>query len=146
MSKSIVNSVLGVLFDGEKVVLTKRRDIPVWVLPGGAIDSGETAEEAILREIKEETGYEAKIEKKVALYTSNTRFIQPVYLFKLTAISKKESFDRAEVKDMKAFALDALPRETVPFYKDWIKDAQIDKPFFEKKGTSIPRLCPSCHY
>ncbi len=41
-----------VVFDDEKrnVLLVKRRDVPVWVLPGGGIDPGESPEDAAVRE------------------------------------------------------------------------------------------------
>lgn len=40
---------------GKEVYLIERKDGRGWALPGGFIDAGETAEEAVLREFKEET-------------------------------------------------------------------------------------------
>ena len=36
-----------------------------WSIPSGGVEVGETAEEAWIREIAEETGYEAKIVKEL---------------------------------------------------------------------------------
>lgn len=138
MSKSIVKSVLGVVTLENKTLLVKRRDIPVWVLPGGGIDEGETPEEAILREVKEETGYDAKIDRKVALLTSTSKYISPVYLFKLSVVGNTPcQFDQQEVKNVGAFLPNKLPKETIPFYVDWIKETFENKPYFEKVITSI---------
>ena len=35
--------------DLQSILLIQRRDVPVWVLPGGGIEPNETAEEAIVR-------------------------------------------------------------------------------------------------
>ena len=53
-----------VVFRGEEVLLIKRGKPPYegeWSLPGGKIEYGETAAEAALRELGEETGTTARI-------------------------------------------------------------------------------------
>jgi 8-oxo-dGTP diphosphatase len=50
--------------DSDKKVLVTRRNVAMkifphaWVLPGGHVDPGETLEEAVIRELLEETGIE----------------------------------------------------------------------------------------
>jgi 8-oxo-dGTP diphosphatase len=47
------------VFDGDCVLLVRRAKAPLageWSLPGGAVELGETLEEAIVREVAEETG------------------------------------------------------------------------------------------
>ena len=63
-------SVTAVIFtkDRKKTLLIKRRDVPVWVLPGGGIEKNESIETAIVREIYEESGYRVKITKKIGEY------------------------------------------------------------------------------
>ena len=68
--KSPKQAVFGVLFNAERtqVLLIKRRDIPVWVFPGGGLDPNELPEEGVRREVLEETGYEVVIVRKIAEY------------------------------------------------------------------------------
>ena len=61
-----------IIFDEsrEKILLTKRTDNGRWCLPGGGMDPGESAEEACIREVLEETGLAARVTKLVGVYTS----------------------------------------------------------------------------
>ena len=54
-----VVGVGGVLIHGGKVLLIRRGKEPLrgrWVVPGGTVELGETLEEALVREMREETG------------------------------------------------------------------------------------------
>jgi ADP-ribose pyrophosphatase YjhB (NUDIX family) len=44
------------LIDEQDRVLLLRGDLDVWIAPGGALEPGETAEQAALRELREDTG------------------------------------------------------------------------------------------
>ena len=53
------------VFKGDTVLLVERARAPfrgLWSLPGGSIEPGESASEAALRELKEESGTTAEIE------------------------------------------------------------------------------------
>ncbi|MDY3103929.1 MAG: NUDIX hydrolase [Prevotella sp.] len=51
------------------ILLQKRSDKNVWGFPGGAIEIGERAHEAAIREIKEETGLDVLPKKLIGIYT-----------------------------------------------------------------------------
>ena len=56
----------------DKVLLLRRKNPPNqgrWALPGGLVELGETVEEAALREVKEETGLEVRIEGLIDVQT-----------------------------------------------------------------------------
>ena len=66
--------VLGVgalIFNRDKILLVERGKEPLkgyWSLPGGALETGETLEEGIVREVREETGLEVKPVKVLEIF------------------------------------------------------------------------------
>ncbi|MDM7887969.1 NUDIX domain-containing protein [Curtobacterium sp. RHCJP20] len=51
----------GVITEGDRVLLARLRvpEAGTWTLPGGGVEFDETVEQAVVREVREETGYEA---------------------------------------------------------------------------------------
>jgi ADP-ribose pyrophosphatase YjhB (NUDIX family) len=66
--------VLGVgalIFNRDKILLVERGNDPLkgyWSLPGGVLEIGETLEEGIVREVREETGLEVKPLKVLEIF------------------------------------------------------------------------------
>ncbi len=59
-----MKSVSAVIVENNKLLSIKRKRIPwprMYVTPGGRIEKGESEEQAIIREVKEETGYEIEV-------------------------------------------------------------------------------------
>lgn len=55
-SPIMVTAAMCIIYDKEKgILLEKRTDNGMWCVPGGALELGETLEEALRREVKEET-------------------------------------------------------------------------------------------
>lgn len=117
-------SVSCVIFNKERdgVLLIKRRDIPVWVLPGGGIESGESPESAAVREAEEETGLKVAIAKKIAFYHPKNRLTHHTHFYECTPITGKITTG-SETKEIDFFPLESLPKKLVPFYRSWIEDA-----------------------
>ena len=61
-----------VVFDPQhrKILLTRREDNNQWCLPSGGMEPGESASEACIREVEEETGLEVAIKRLIGIYTT----------------------------------------------------------------------------
>jgi ADP-ribose pyrophosphatase YjhB (NUDIX family) len=62
----------GLIIHKDRLLLTKRAKAPFrgwWDLPGGYVEHGETAEQTLKREIKEETGLDIKIKSIFGTYS-----------------------------------------------------------------------------
>lgn len=63
-------------FPDREIVLIKRGKEPFlggWALPGGHVEIGETVENAAIREAKEETGMDVRLDKLVGVYSDPKR-------------------------------------------------------------------------
>lgn len=107
----------GCLFDEcGRVLLQKRGDSCMWGFPGGAIEIGETPEQAAIRELKEETGLDVEVQSLLGVYTdSDMRYPNGdqehsiCIAYRLKAIAGSLRCDQDETIDLKYFALDELP-------------------------------------
>lgn len=65
-----------IIFDeGGKVLLTRRTDNGLWCLPGGAMEPGESAAEACVREVAEETGLQVRVKRLVGVYSDPDQLV-----------------------------------------------------------------------
>jgi 8-oxo-dGTP pyrophosphatase MutT (NUDIX family) len=73
-----------------RILLVRRSDgVNLWSFPGGAMELGERADEAVVREVREETGLEVEPVMLIGVYSSpdfaitypNGDQVQPVILF-----------------------------------------------------------------
>lgn len=107
-------SVIGVIrrSDG-KYLITKRAEDKEWGAgwwenPGGAVIAGETSKEAVIREIKEETGLDVSKAKGGFLYDyrrenrkEGDNYFVDVYLFEMDFSEEEIQLQEEETKDFR---------------------------------------------
>jgi 8-oxo-dGTP pyrophosphatase MutT (NUDIX family) len=74
----LVAGCAAVIWDShrQKILLTRRADNGKWCLPGGGMESGESAAEAVEREVFEETGLRVRPTRLIGIYTSPDLIIE----------------------------------------------------------------------
>jgi ADP-ribose pyrophosphatase YjhB (NUDIX family) len=61
--------------DRSKALLTRRTDNGLWCIPGGAMEAGESAAEACIREVWEETGLNVSVKRLIGVYSNPHQLI-----------------------------------------------------------------------
>lgn len=70
--------VRGAVFRDDKLLLVQERSDGRWTLPGGWADPGEPPGSAVAREVREETGYNVRAARLVAVHDRDLRNAPPI--------------------------------------------------------------------
>ena len=114
-------------FPNKKILLVKRGTVVFkgfWALPGGKVDAGETVEQAIVREVKEETGLDIKIVRKIGEYHESgvqdgIEYDYYPACFVVKSIGGKIERQEREIEEIRLVDLDEVP-ERLAFEHAWM--------------------------
>ncbi len=120
-------AVYALIFNQENILLALRRDIDWWNLPGGGLELGETVEEGICREVREETGLEVEVEHLVGVY-SKPQKQEVVLTFRCHVIGGIVT-STEESRECRYFPANAVPANTLPKHRQRIEDALLSQPY-----------------
>ncbi len=93
-----------------EILLTQRKDVPLWVIPGGHLEKNETPEKAVKRELFEETGLNVGKVNLVACYSRGQQIME--FLLKANASSQVIINQSPEVRNAGWFSPKHLPTPT----------------------------------
>lgn len=128
--------VTGILIENDKILLVKQKvsSMRTWSLPGGRLEHGETINQGIMRELKEETGLDVKTTK--LLFVCDKPDVMPPIIhitFLLERIAGEivlptNEFDENPIYDVKMVAISDLydygfSKRFIDIVKDGFKDS-----------------------
>jgi ADP-ribose pyrophosphatase YjhB (NUDIX family) len=107
--------VRGAVFHGSEVLLCKEASDGKWSLPGGWADVNDPPSMAVIRELREETGYEVRCTKLAAVLDRNLHYDEdqrPFHSYKLMflceIIGTAGALDH-DIEEARFFPVDDLP-------------------------------------
>jgi 8-oxo-dGTP diphosphatase len=124
-------------FPQERILLVKRETVPFkgyWALPGGRMDLGETIEQTVVREVKEETGLDVTVVREVGEYREqgikdDVEYDYYPTCFVVEKVGGEIKKQDSEIQEIQLFNLKALPEQLAfehdQMIKDYLKSAQI---------------------
>ena len=139
--KFILPAVAAAIFKEKgEILLQRRKDVNKWCIPSGHVEFGESVEEAILREIKEEIGVTAEIRRLIGVYSSpasqtytyGEKVVQYVTSYFEVSLTKAlpANYSNEEIHELKFFSPHRLPQNMALMNASWLDDALVKDQVF----------------
>ena len=128
----------GILRD-DGILLVRERSDGLWTLPGGWIDVEEAASEAAVREVREESGYECRAVKLIAVLDRNRHGHPPLLYHTYKLIFQCELTGGAPAESLETDGTGFFKENDVPpLSTSRVTEAQIRRIFEHHRNPSLP--------
>jgi 8-oxo-dGTP diphosphatase len=128
-------------FPPDILLLIKRSTPPFvgyWALPGGRAEQGETVEQTIVREVKEETGLNVEVVRKIGEY--HEQGVQGGYeydyypaCFLVKVVGGELKRQESEIQEIQLFSIDEVPEVLAFEHSQMVKDYVASREFESEK-------------
>jgi 8-oxo-dGTP diphosphatase len=128
--------------DLRRVLLLRREIFILWDLPGGGIEKDERAEDAVVRECREETGYDIEVKRLVGLYRHQSvygRGDQLTHVYLAQIIGGVPRRFGLEITGLRWCAPSEFPRGLQPLQRQMIMDTLLDSKMPFERWIKFPR-------
>ena len=117
-------------FPLDTILLIKRDTVPFkgyWALPGGRAEPGEIVEQTVVREVKEETGLDVTVLRKIGEYHEqgiqggvDYDYYPACFLVKVVGGEMRKQ--QGEIQEIQLFSLDDVPEPLAFVHSTMVKD------------------------
>ena len=117
LTRGMTLGVRGAVFDAQgRVLLVRHTYVRGWWLPGGGVERGQTAEDAVIRELREEAGVIVEGRPRlVSIHSNEVRFRgDHVLIYRVDRFSLEDRAHEAEIAEVGWFDPASLPEDTNP--------------------------------
>jgi len=101
------------------VLLLKRPVPPVWEMPGGAIEPGESPADAAVRETAEETGLQVELTGQVGTFRRSGWLGGTVYLYRARPVGGRPMANGEEARHLAYFPAQLATRLMLPWHRPY---------------------------
>jgi ADP-ribose pyrophosphatase YjhB (NUDIX family) len=133
--------VRGVAFRDEKLLLVRGVDDGRWTVPGGFADVGETPAEAVAKEVREESGCEARPVRLLGVRNADRRERGPWFHgYKIFFLCELLPGEREPLSGLETDAVGFFAEDDLPQLSERVGDHGVSWLFERHRDPSLPPL------
>ncbi|MDF2540437.1 MAG: hypothetical protein K0S47_155 [Herbinix sp.] len=154
LSRNIRNAVRAIIYQDNKIALMRSKKIGEYKFPGGGIELGESHEDALVREVLEETGLKVIVtsihpygfihEIRKDLYAEYI-FEQYSYYYTCEVSSEKAETNLTESEINYGYSLEYVTIQEALNINDSIVNKQQDGSWIQRENIILAKLCDDKH-